>query len=102
MDWIYINCISAYYKKYRKKLRASSAKDDALRSVRLLFLILPAPDDHVFGRLAAADAYVGDMLLFKRDTAGLYAACHIFQLFFALCLAAPHSADEARMVCCNI
>ena len=78
MDWIYINCTSACYKKYRKKLRASSFADDALSSVRLLFLILPAPDDHVLGRLAAADAYIGDVLLFKRDAAGLYAAGHVF------------------------
>ena len=63
-----------------------------------VFLILSAPDDQVFGRFAAADAGVADRLADKRDAAALDAARFFLELVFARFVAAPHTADEARLV----
>ena len=52
--------------------------------------------------LAAAYADVGDMLLFKGDATRLDAAGLVLDLILALGAAAPHCANEARLVLCDV
>ena len=49
-------------------------------------------------RLAAAYAYIREMLLVERDTSAFYTACNFFDFFFTGCIAAPHSLDKAGLV----
>ena len=48
--------------------------------------------------LTAAYADVGDMFLFKGNATGLDASGLVLDLVLALGAAAPHCADEARLV----
>ena len=52
----------------------------------------------MLGRLAAAYAGVGEVLLLKGDTTALYAAGYVLKLVLALAVAAPHSLDKAGLV----
>ena len=52
--------------------------------------------------LSAADTYVGNRFLLKRNTPALYAAGLVFQLVLAGTVAAPHGLDKAGPIFCKI
>ena len=53
-------------------------------------------------RLTAAYANVADLILFEGDATGLNAAGFVLDLVLALGVAAPHSADKAGLLLCDL